>query len=70
MSAPDLFRCRRCGESGTDRRWAPLCPACRETDHAEQRRLQARPPPLDVGAWPDPIALETAFERVLGPPLP
>jgi hypothetical protein len=64
------MRCRECGCDSLDRRWSPLCPACYETLHHEQRRQQTRPPAFDDTAWNDPSALEARFEAALGPQLP
>ena len=64
------MRCRECGYELLDARWAPLCAACHEAIHHEQRRVQIRPPELDNGGWVEPGQLDAAFEKAMGPELP
>lgn len=69
MHPPMSIRCRDCGFTTPDRRWDPLCPACHEGIRHEQRRLQVRPPAVDLSPWLDPPTLTSSFEHALGPPL-
>jgi predicted amidophosphoribosyltransferase len=62
--------CQECGRASRDSRWWPLCPACYENLHHEQRREQIRPPELESASWTDPASLEAGFDAALGPKLP
>jgi hypothetical protein len=61
------IRCRECGCSSFDDRWAPLCPPCYESRRHEQRREHVRPEKLTVQPWADPDQLGSRFEAALGP---
>lgn len=70
MSSPRTTRCRDCSRDLLDSRWSPLCAACYESLHHEQRRVQIRLPALDDPGWSDPAQLDAAFENAVGPELP